>query len=217
MTFRMRCHVSPNIYSHTPTEGSRKALCRILGYLLYTADFRIEGHVHGSSDPLVCPPDHIAIYSDSDHASDKKVDTRSQTGIMILLNGVPCYWRSAKQPTTALSSAEAEIYALSESVKHGRLFLWRCEEANMQVTWPMIVYVDNAQSKSFQNATCINSKLRGVFDLRDVWVQELRDKGQVKTVGIPREDNAADILTHCLSSGNFNKEVGHIQQRASQI
>ena len=59
-------------------------------------------------------------------------------------------------------------------------------------------------------ATCINSKLRGVFEIRDAWVQELRDKGQVDTVAIPREENHADILTHCLSSGNFNKEVGHI-------
>ena len=80
----------------------------------------------------------------------------------------------------------------------------------------MTIYVDNTQSKSFQNATCINSKLRGVFDLRDVWVQELRDKGQVETVTIPRDENHADIhvLTHCLSSGNFNKQVGHIQTPA---
>jgi len=134
-------------YSHTPTEGSRRALCRILGYLMSTVDFRIEGKVHGPSDHLECCPDHIAIYSDSDHASDKKIDTRSQTGIMILLNGVPCYWRSAKQPITALSSAEAEIYALSESVKHGRLFLWRCEEANIPVKWPMTIYVDNTYTK----------------------------------------------------------------------
>ena len=81
----------------------------------------------------------------------------------------------------------------------------------------MTIYVDNTctQSKSFQNATCINSKLRGVFDLRDAWVQELRDKGQVETVAIPREENHDDMLTHCFSSGNFNKEVGHIQHQAT--
>ena len=123
-------------------------------------------------------------------------------------------WRSAKQPITALSSAEAETYALTESVKHGRLFLWRCEEANIPAKWPMTIYVDNTQSKSLQNATYINSKLRGVFDLRDAWVQELCDKSQVETVTIPRDENHADILTHCLSSGNFNKQVGHIQTPA---
>ena len=79
----------------------------------------------------------------------------------------------------------------------------------------MTIYVDNTQSKSFQHATCINSKLRGVFDLRDGWVQELRDKSQVETVTIPRDENHADILTHCLSSGNFNKQVGHIQNQVN--
>ena len=59
------------------------------------------------------------------------------------------------------------------------------------------------------------STLWGVFDLRDAWVKELRNKGQVETVAIPRKENKADILTHCLSSGNFNKEVGHIQNQAS--
>ena len=51
--------------------------------------------------------------------------------------------------------------------------------------------------------------------VRDAWVQELRDKGQVDTVAIPRKENKSDILTHCLSSGNFNKEVGSIQNQAT--
>ena len=44
---------------------------------------------------------------------------------------------------TALSSAEAEIYALSEAVKWGRLFQWRCEEMAMPIEWPMKIWVDN--------------------------------------------------------------------------
>ena len=48
--------------------------------------------------------------------------------MMITLNGVPVHWRSSRQPVTALSSAEAEIYALAEAVKCGRLFNWRYEE-----------------------------------------------------------------------------------------
>ena len=63
-------------------------------------------------------------------------------------------------------------------------------------------------------------QIMGVFDLRSAWVLELRDKGQVETVAIPRKENAAesDILyTHCLFSGNFNKEVvGHIQNCQNQ-
>ena len=62
--------------------------------------------------------DHdIRIYSDSDHPGDRSFDCRSQSGTMIVLNDAPVFWRSKKQPTTAISSACAEIYALSETVK----------------------------------------------------------------------------------------------------
>ena len=55
---------------------------------------------------------------DSDWAGDKASgNNRSRTGVVILLNGLPVFWRSNKQPETAISSAQAEIYALSEAVR----------------------------------------------------------------------------------------------------
>ena len=39
---------------------------------------------------------------------------------------------------TALSSAEAEIYASAEAAKCGRFFNWRCEEMGMTVKWPLL-------------------------------------------------------------------------------
>lgn len=53
---------------------------------------------------------------------DKGIDCRSQTGIFVLLIGVPVHWRSVKQVSTAVSSACAEIYALSDAVKSVRLY-----------------------------------------------------------------------------------------------
>jgi hypothetical protein len=193
-------------YNQKPTEGSRLALMRVLGYMGGSADFKIEGTVEGE-------PDKIAVYSDSDHGGDKHLTTRSQSGTMILLNGVPVHWRSSKQPVTALSSAEAEIYALSEAIKSGRLFQWRCEEADMKVEWPMNVMVDNTQSISFQQGTCVNSKLRGTFDMRLKWVGEVKNTKEAQAVYVPRGDNCADVLTHCLSSGNFNRGIDRIKQQ----
>jgi hypothetical protein len=193
-------------YNQKPTEGSRLALMRVLGYMGGSADFKIEGTVEGE-------PDKIAVYSDSDHGGDKHLTTRSQSGTIILLNGAPVHWRSSKQPMTALSSAEAEIYALSEAIKSGRLFQWRCEEADMQVEWPMNVMVDNTQSISFQQGTCVNSKLRGTFDMRLKWVGEVKNTKEAQAVYVPRGDNFADVLTHCLSSGNFNRAIVRIKQQ----
>ena len=191
-------------YSQQPTEGAYKALTRVLGYLASTVNFQLKGYVGGGSDS-------IEIYCDSDHGGDKHLTTRSQSGIIITLNGVPVHWRSARQPVTALSSAEAEIYALAEAVKCGRLFNWRCEEMGMKVEWPLTILVDNTQAITFQKGTCVNSKLRGTFDMRREFVGELRNSQEIATKHISRDKNKADLLTHCQPSGPYNQSVQQLQ------
>ena len=190
-------------YSQHPTEGAYKALQRVLGYLAGTANFKLTGFVDGGADI-------IEIYCDSDHGGDKHLTTRSQSGVMITLNGVPVHWGSSRQPVTALSSAEAEIYALAEAVKCGRLFNWRCEEMGMKVNWPITISVDNTQAITFQKGTYANSKLRGTFDMRREFVGELRSSKEIDTKHISRDKNLADNLTHCQPSGPFNRGLQQV-------
>ena len=191
-------------YSQHPTEGAYKALTRVLGYLASTANFNLQGYVDGG-------PDTIEVYCDSDHGGDKHLTTRSQSGVLITLNGVPVHWRSSRQPVTALSSAEAEIYALAEAVKSGRLFNWRCEEMGMEVKWPLEILVDNTQAITFQKGTCVDSKLRGTFDMRRAFVGELRNSQEIDTKHVRRDENLADVLTHCQPSGPYNQGVDKIK------
>lgn len=190
-------------YSQHPTEGAYKALQRVLGYLAGTANFKLTGFVDGGADI-------IEIYCDSDHGGDKHLTTRSQSGVMITLNGVPVHWGSSRQPVTVLSSAEAEIYALAEAVKCGRLCNWRCEEMGMKINWPITISVDNTQAITFQKGTCVNSKLRGTFDMRREFVGELRNNKEVDTKHISRDKNLADNLTHCQPSGPFNRGLQQV-------
>ena len=69
---------------------------------------------------------------------------------MIMLNGMPVKWRSNKQPKTSLSSAQSEIYALSEACKDVSKCSWVHEEMGRVLPRPMQVYVDNAAGISFQ-------------------------------------------------------------------
>ena len=179
-----------------PNQGNFKSLMHLLGYLRATPDFRIGGSVSGVGDAF-----HFDV--DSDHASDRARDSRSQTGYVIFLNQFPVGWCSRRQPVTAVSPAEAEIYAMREGVVAGRLVQWVAEEMGLAVEWPFTVLSDSTQAVSFQRATAPNSKLRGCFDLREKSVQELRDQGVVLSKHIPREMNIADMLTHCLSGPKF--------------
>ena len=92
------------------------------GYLKHTAWFRIAGRRCSS-------PDSYSVYTDSDHHGDPLTGIRSHTGVIVLLNGTPIFWRSNKQKgTPALSPMEAEIYALSEGVRDAQDIGWVLEE-----------------------------------------------------------------------------------------
>ncbi len=54
-------------------------------------------------------------YSDADHASDGD-GRRSRTGYVFMLNGGAVSWRSQKQQSVALSTAEAEYMALAAAL-----------------------------------------------------------------------------------------------------
>ena len=98
-------------FNCNPTMGTVKALKIIAGYLKGSIDFRVGG------TRLLGVDDHFSIFTDSDHHGDKlmtsKSHAKSETGIMVLLNGIPVHWRSDRQPKTADSPACAEIYALN--------------------------------------------------------------------------------------------------------
>ena len=138
---------------------------------------------------------------------------------MILLNGMPIHWRSNKQPVTSISSAQAEIYPMSEAVRDSRLRLWVHEELGGTVQYPFHVLVDNSAGVSFQGATCPASKLRGIFDIRAQWVQDLQNESTVQAVKVDTTKNLADIFTKCLSATvrtTLMAELKHIANTVSQ-
>ena len=170
-----------------------KSLRRVIAYLASTLDFKLEvPRVAGNT---------WHVYSDSDHAGDRSSNSaRSRTGVMIMSNGMPVHWRSNKQPVTSISSAQAEIYAMSEAARDARLRLWVHEELGGHVSYPFHVLVDNAAGISFQGSTCQACKLRGIFDVRDKWVKDLKNMDVLKAVKVDTKVNLADIFTKCLSS-----------------
>ena len=193
-------------FNTKPTEGSRKALYKILQYLSCNAEFAIVGRYGGDYDEVEC-------YSDSDHAGDRGIDCRSQTGIFVMLNGAPVHWRSVKQVSTAISSACAEIYALSDAVKSVRLYRYRALELGMSVPLPLQVKVDNTQAETFAKGTCVNSKLGGTFDVRDDWVQELKDRSEVVVQHVDTTNNIADLLTKTHRTHRFQQLLSMVGDR----
>ena len=194
----------------SPTLGAQRQLEHTLAWLSQNSDRKLSGPVVSTTT--------WTVYSDSDHAGDRVFrDTRSHTGVLILCNGVPVHWRSKKQPVTSTSSAAAEIYAMAEAVRDSRLNAWKAEELGYPKRNPIDILVDNAASVVFQTKMKTDSKIKGVFDLRDKWVQELQDTAEVRAVKVATEDNLADILTKCLGRNTYEMLVDKQKNQANAV
>ena len=116
-----------------------------------------------------------------------------------MLNGMPVHWRPNKQPRTSLSSAAAEIYALSEASKDARLRLGVSEELGYEEVWPAVMQVEYAAALAFQKAAKANTNRTGVYNLREKWVQELRDDSKIVTKKVETAVNISDELQDVLT------------------
>ena len=166
-------------------ERPLPAAAHLEQYLVDNNHVQLKGHVRET--------DHFEHFADSNHAGERVRGTKSRTSVMNFLNGVPVDWASQTQPVTALSSAEAEIYALLEAVKRARLLQWRAEELGIKTQRPMLIQMDNKAGISFQKATCNKTKLAGTFDLRDNRLRELKNTNEIATAHVPSSVNPADL------------------------
>ena len=60
--------------------------------------------------------------------------------------------------------------------------------------------VDDTAAIYFQQATKVNAKLKGVYNLRDKQVQELRDDSDIATEDARTTFNSPDAPTKCLTA-----------------
>ena len=116
------------------------ALHYLMGYLKARPSFKLR-YVRGTpgEDPL-------SGYVDSDWRAPKSV-----TGYLALYNLTPIAWRSKRQPTTALSTAEAEYMAASVGAKE-LIYLRRlCAGLGNEMRGPTPVGEDNTACIEWAN------------------------------------------------------------------
>ena len=88
-------------------------------------------------------PNVPVMYCDADLAGES-YSKRSTSGQLVLMNGGPISWCSRLQKLCAQSSAESEIYAVTDNVKEALHLRLLCEECGVRTPGlPMTVWEDN--------------------------------------------------------------------------
>jgi hypothetical protein len=127
---------------------------------------------------------------------------------------MPVFWQSAWIKAVCLSSAEAEVYALSEAFKLALHLKWICQELCIPVAAVVSVYCDATAAISFADnlGGPSQSKLKHI-DLRRGFVNQIRESNEAEIVKILGTVNPANFFTKVISAAEFVKEGDHLMDK----
>ena len=161
---------------------------KILGYIQRTIHYRLR---------LDATTSTLSLCTDSSFAPDS---SRSHTGWVVLLFGSPVLWKSSRQPTVSLSTAEAELNATLEgclallSIEALLKDLGLCFDEKEVVTDSTSALTIAAGSGSWRTR-----HLR----IKAQWLQEQISMNKFKMTHCRGERLVADLLTKAMSSGRM--------------
>ncbi|GFV49269.1 retrovirus-related Pol polyprotein from transposon TNT 1-94 [Trichonephila clavipes] len=161
-------------------------LLRLLGYLKYTQEYKLELSKVKSLK--------LRCYSDSNFATNRD-DRVSMGGFITFIDETPISWRTFKQKSVSLSTMEAEYVSLTEAAKE---FIWLKnvidnKSLNLELS-ENVMFCDNQAAISFSKSPVENCRTKHI-DVRYHFLRNLiYDKVfQIKYIGT--KNNLADIFT----------------------
>ena len=114
---------------------------------------------------------------------------------------------SASQGAVALSSAEAEFYAMIEAICRAKGLVGLAKEMGFgELSNVIYLGTDSAAAKSFVNRRGLG-KMRHI-DIRDLWLQKEVAEGKAEISKIPGEENPADLMTKIRNMGEITTRLG---------
>ena len=166
-----------------------KAVDRVLCYLQRTRSLALQ---YGGADDF-------EVASDASFA-DNTLDRKSSQAFAMKLFGGLIGWRANKQTTVTTSTTEAELLALSQTIKESIYTSRLLEELSVRLDSSRIrIQCDNQQTIRLVNAeiATLKTQLRHV-DIHNHWLRQEVMEDRIKVVYTPSALMMADGLTKAL-------------------
>lgn len=140
---------------------------------------------------------HIVLgYADANWG--RCLDTHhSTTRYLFKAFGGPVAWRSHRQPTTALSTAEAEYMATSDVAWQALWLRQLLSDLGFTLDRPLTILNDNNAAILLSRDPVHHDKSKHI-DIRHHHLREQVEKGNIEVQHISTTDNVTDMLTKSL-------------------
>ena len=162
-----------------PTQNLLNAVKNVWRYLKHTRDLAVEiGQINEET---------LVVSVDASFGNETR--SRSRSGCVMMLYGSPIFWKSQVQKVQALSTAEAELSALTSACEEIEWIKPLIEQFNVEVT--VKVLEDN------QAAIAIVQKPRNKkLEVKSDYIRDRIEYGDISLIKYqPSELQAADALT----------------------
>ena len=145
-------------------------------------------------------PGTVVVRTDSDSAGCR-VTRRSTSGLAVFLGEHLLYFASRFQKSVALSSGEAELGAQVAGVAECLSLQKLCAELGLHLSLHSLC--DSSAARGIMNRSGTGRMKH--LEVKHLWVQELVAKKLLTVQWVPRQQNAADVLTHSTCRSEFNR------------
>ena len=140
----------------------------------------------------------VNVYVDSDWAGCSKT-RKSTSGSTVNILGCNMISTARTQSTLALSSGEAELYAIGQGVSEALFLRSMLLEAKLAKKVNVIAHTDSTAGKSMATRFGTGKKTKRV-ELRFLYVQNLVQMGLLKMAKIDGARNPADLITKYVAT-----------------
>jgi len=190
-------------FTSNPSDDHWRGIKRVLRYLNGTKYFGLF-FPRFDSKPAV-----LKGFTDADFAAC--FTRRSRTGFAFFVGSCLISWSSRKQSVIALSTCEAEYYALTEGAKEAinlKRLVWEIQNQDAYPDElkldPVTLFCDN-QSTIFVSKNPAEHRMMKHVDLRYKWIQERVESGEFEVEYVPTKDQVADLFTKGLAKVQHEK------------
>ena len=185
-----------------PTLQHLNAAKRILRYLAGTSHYVMifNKPQNTTEQNTILNQYPIVAYTDASHGNDL-LDRKSTTGTIIKLWGDIICWQSKKQKCVALSSTEAEFYALSSTVCEALWIKYWLSEV-FSINQPILVLCDNQSAIHLSQHDSFHQRSKHI-DIRYHFIRDHMKQNSIIVKWLQTAKQEADILTKCMITKQF--------------